>query len=146
MSPVADGKAVELISELRAIKKQIEIRAATLGYAERCRQAIPVCGGECCRWHFPKALTAVDFFVAVFDMTALERQMLTEQIANPDNEQYQCPLLRKDGCIFAFRSRPIVCTSAFPCLAGTEYWQYKERFRKGIKILYAALGRLVGGH
>ena len=143
MSPAFALKAAELISDLRAIKQQIEGRAGALGYSARCQQAIEVCGGECCIWHFPQTLTAVDFFIAAFDLAAEERQVLAKQIKSPVNERYQCPLLRKDGCIFAFQSRPIVCTSAFPCLAGGEYWQYKEKFRKDIETIYAALGRLV---
>ena len=143
MSPVFARKAAQLISDLRAIKRQIEGRAEALGYSKRCRQAIEVCGGECCVWHFPQTLTAVDFFIAVFDLTADERQVLVEQIENPAKERYQCPLLRKGGCIFAFQSRPIVCTSAFPCLAGEEYWVYKERFRKDIDGIYTDIRRLL---
>jgi len=143
MRPVSVRKAARLISDLGIIKKQIEGQAEVLGYSERCRQAIEVCGGECCVWHFPQTLTAVDFFIAVFDMTADERQVIVRLIQNSGNKRYQCPLLRKEGCTFAFQSRPMVCTSAFPCLAGGEYWVYKERFRKDIDSIYTDIRRLL---
>ena len=143
LRPAATQKAGALISDLKSIKQQVESRATTLGYSERCRQAIPVCGGECCVWHFPKTLTPVDFFIAVFDLAADERRVLVKQIENSDNEHYRCPLLQKDGCAFSFENRPIVCTNAFPCLAGTQYWQYKEQFRKDIEAIYTVLGGLL---
>jgi hypothetical protein len=143
MRPAVVLKAAELISGLKAIKQQIEGRAGALGYSARCQQAIEVCRGECCIWHFPKTLTAVDFFIAAFDLAAAERKVLVEQVRHPVKSSYQCPLLRKDGCIFAFQSRPIACTSAFPCMVGGEYWAYKESFRKDIDDIYAVIRHII---
>ncbi len=143
MAPAAAIRVGEIIAELRSIKQKIKDRAVSLGYADRCRRAISVCGGECCIWHFPKNLAAVDFLMAVFDLSESRKKPLLEQIQQPQVRPYQCPLLREDGCIFAFESRPMVCTSAFPCLAGTAYWQYKESFREDINTFRAALGRLL---
>ncbi len=143
MEPAAVDTAAQLIFDLGAIKRQIEDRAESCGYSKRCREAIAVCRGECCRWHFPKTINRVDFFIAVFHLAADATSALVEQVRPTDDRPYQCPLLRKDGCIFAFESRPVVCTSAFPCLAGTDYWRYKERFRKDIDAIRAALSCLI---
>ena len=145
MDSRAATEARGLISDLRAIKQKIEVRAATLGYSERCRESIATCRGECCRWHFPKSLSVVDFLVAVFTLAPDERKALVKQVEAASNRSYQCPLLRKDGCIFVFENRPVVCTSAFPCLAESAYWHYKETFREEIDKLRAALGRLIDG-
>ncbi len=146
MTPEAVDAAAQLISDLVSIKHQIEARARSLGYSEKCRQAIGVCGGECCRWHFPKTLTRIDFFMAVFNLEACERTALEEQVQSAGDEFYHCPLLQKNGCIFGFENRPVACTNAFPCLVGQEYWQYKERFKNDIETIRAALDSLIDQH
>lgn len=137
------AEAEQLIAQLGAIKRHVEDRAASLGYSERCREAIAVCGGECCRWHFPKTINRIDFFLAVFGMTDTEKEAVVKQVQPTDDQAYHCPLLCEDGCIFSFANRPVVCTSAFPCMAGSDYWQYKESFRKEIDNFRAALDRLI---
>lgn len=146
MEPAVVTEAARLVADLGAVKRQIENQAALLGYSKRCRAAIAVCKGECCRWHFPKTINRVDFFIAVFRLAPDLRSALVEQVRPTDDRGYQCPLLRKDGCIFSFENRPVVCTSAFPCLAGTVYWQYKESFRKEIDAIRTALGNLIDQH
>ena len=76
-------------------------------------------------------------------MTTSAKQAVVKQVLPGNNQTYRCPLLRKDGCIFSFANRPVVCTSAFPCMAGSVYWQYKETFRKEIDTLRDALDRLI---
>lgn len=139
----AVAEAGELIAALMSIKTKIEERARALGYAERCRRSIAVCAGECCRWHFPKRLSRVDFLAAVFNLQAAERAALTTQVRTAGDRFYQCPLLQRNGCIFSFENRPAVCTVAYPCLAGSDYWDYKERFGKDINRLREALGELI---
>jgi hypothetical protein len=141
--PADAAEAEQLIAELGAIKRHVEDRAASLGYSERCRQAIAVCRGECCRWHFPKTINRIDFFIAVLGMADTEKEAVVKQVQPVDDQAYRCPLLREDGCIFSFANRPLVCTNAFPCMAGSDYWQYKETFRKEIDKLRAALDRLI---
>ena len=144
MGPAAVEQAAGLIAALASIKETIENQARALGYTQRCRQAIEVCGGECCIWHFPKTITAADFFIAVFDLAENETAVLVDQVREtPGEPAYQCPLLRKDGCIFDFQHRPLVCTAAFPCMAGQQFWYTKERLRTEIETLRAALGRLI---
>ncbi|MCP3952289.1 MAG: hypothetical protein GY697_08750 [Desulfobacterales bacterium] len=146
MPAAAVDAVVQLISDLGAIKRQIEDRAESRGYSERCREAIAVCGGECCRWHFPKTIDRVDFLIAVFNLSADEKAVLVKQVQSAEDSVDGCPLLRKDGCVFTLETRPVVCTSAFPCLAGTAYWQYKETFREDIDAIRAALDSLIGTH
>lgn len=143
MDSQAIAEAGDLVAALMSIKKMIEERAWALGYSETCRQAIAVCAGECCRWHFPRRLSRVDFFAAVFALQDTARNALTEQVQASGDRVYQCPLLQRDGCIFSFENRPAVCTAAYPCLAGSDYWDYKERFRKERTRLRDALEKLI---
>jgi len=143
MDKQAASEAGDLIHRMAVIKNKIEARARALGYAEKCRQAIAVCTGECCRWHFPKRLSRVDFFAAAYNLPVPARAALTEQVQKADERIYQCPLLRHDGCFFSFENRPAVCTVAYPCLAGSNYWEYKERFREELNRLRKTLGRLI---
>jgi hypothetical protein len=143
MGPQSLQASTELIAELSAIKVSIEDRARLLGYAEQCRRSIDVCRGECCRWHFPRTLDRIDFFAALCNLTDLERKVLVRQVGTAPGRRYQCPLLQKNGCIFTFDNRPAVCTAAFPCLAGEAYWHYKERFRKDLAAVRAALEALI---
>ena len=143
MGPADTAEAEQLIAALGAIKRHVEDRAALRGYSERCRQAIVVCRGECCRWHFPKTINRIDFFIAIFGMTDTEKEAVVKQVQPVGGQAYRCPLLREDGCNFSFANRPVVCTSAFPCMAGSDYWQYKEGFREDIDAIRAALDRLI---
>jgi len=143
MGPADAAAADQLVADLGGVKRQIEERAAALGYAGRCRRAIPVCRGECCRWHFPRTIDRVDLFIAVAGLSSDEMTAVVAQVRSAADRPYQCPLLRADGCIFAFEKRPVVCTSAYPCVAGSDYWRYKETFRREIDTIRAALGRLM---
>jgi len=143
IGPADAAEAEQLIADLGTIKRHVEDRAALLGYSERCREAISACRGECCRWHFPRTINRIDFFIAVFGMTDTEKEAVVKQVQPMAGQAYGCPLLRVDGCIFSFVNRPVVCTSAFPCLAGADYWKYKESFRKDIDAIRAALGSLI---
>lgn len=143
MDPHAASEAGTLINKVMVIKNEIEARAQVLGYVNKCRQAIAVCAGECCRWHFPKRLSRVDFFAAVFRLSEPDRAALAAKLQAAGDGIYQCPLLQPDGCIFSFENRPAVCTAAYPCLAGSDYWEYKERFREELTRLRKILGQLI---
>ena len=143
MGPTAAAEAAQLVAKLGQIRRRIEDRAAALGYSERCRQSIPVCAGECCVWHFPRNIDRVDFLVAITGLSAAERAALVKQVQATDDSSCRCPLLREDGCILTFDNRPVVCTNAFPCIAGSEYWQYKETFQEDIEDIRAELNRLI---
>jgi len=143
MDSQALAETEDLIAALKSIKRKIEERAQALGYSEVCRQSIAVCAGECCRWHFPKRLSRVDFFAAVFKLQAVARTALAVQVHASGDGVYQCPLLQNDGCTFSFEERPAVCTAAYPCLAGSDYWEYKERFSSARASLRKALGKLI---
>ena len=146
MGPAATAEVEQLVAKLGEIKRRIENRAASLGYSEHCRQSIPVCAGECCVWHFPRDIDRVDFLVALTGLAAAERAALVEQVQLAADLSHKCPLLREDGCILTFDNRPVVCTNAFPCMAGSEYWQYKETFREDTEDIRAELNRLIGNN
>ena len=142
LGPGGFAAVAQLVADLRKIKRRIEDRAQALGYSARCRQAIPTCAGECCRRHFPRTINRVDFLIALFGSSAAERKALVKKLQAVDLS-HQCPLLRADGCILSFANRPMVCTNAFPCFAGEDYWRYKETFRDNIEDTRAALNRLI---
>ena len=131
------------IAELKIIKYQIESKADELGYSEACKKSINYCKGECCIWHFPKKINWLDFFIAISGLLASKLSELFEQLNEVDNVKYQCPLLHKDGCFFSFDNRPITCTNAYPCFAGDQFWEFKERKRNNIKALYMSLDQIL---
>jgi hypothetical protein len=56
-----------------------------------------------------------------------------------DNGKYQCPVLRENGCLFSFDSRPLACSNAYPCFSGELYHNFLERKRKEVGAQYLLL-------
>ncbi len=135
-------RALKNIAGLNEIKEEIEEKARSLGYSRACKESIPVCKGACCKWHFPRDLDNVDFFIAVHDLPPERRQQLERKLRDFNDKNYQCPLLREDGCFFSFADRPIVCTIAYPCSMGRSYWEMLQKKREAIKKRRLALARI----
>ncbi len=127
------------IKEIIALKYQMETIASQKGYSQACKASIPTCRGDCCKWHFPRNLTPVDFFIAIFYMPEEQQVALTKLIHN--NNKNQCPVLLKTGCFLTFEQRPVLCTNAYPCFNDRPYWVEKEKknilFKKAIDTLDA---------
>jgi len=125
------------VKEIIALKYEMETIAAQKGYSQSCKASIPTCRGECCKWHFPRNLTHVDFFIAILFMPKEQRAALAKLICN--NKNNQCPVLLKTGCFLSFEQRPVLCTNAYPCFNGRSYWIEKEKkniqFKKAIDAL-----------
>ena len=141
--PQSRKKVLQRVEEVQSIKYEIGDRAEKLGYDKACRDAIPVCRGECCRWHFPQNIRTVDFFLALLRLSRKGRSSLVRKLQDTENESYQCPLLCEDGCFFSFNERPIVCTNAYPCFAERKYWELIETKRKRIENLYFSMEKLL---
>ncbi len=131
-SDAAKTKALAEIRVLHHIKSRIESQACRMGLSKACRESIPGCKGECCIWHFPKNLAAVDFFVSLHYLSSTQQDALDRKLRKCENTRYQCPLLNKDGCFFSFDARPMVCTAAYPCFAKQSYWEYYDEQQKDI--------------
>ncbi len=131
------GDAKLLVKEIIALKYQMETVAAQKGYSQACKASIPTCRGECCKWHFPRNLTHVDFFIAILFMPGEQQAALAKLICN--NKKKQCPILLKNGCFLSFEQRPVLCTNAYPCFNDRSYWIEKEKkniqFKKAIDAL-----------
>jgi len=125
------------VKEIIALKYQMETIAALKGYSQACKASIPTCRGECCKWHFPKNLTQIDFFIAILFMPEEQRTALAKLICS--NKKNQCPVLLKTGCFLSFEQRPVLCTNAYPCFNDRSYWIEKEKkniqFKKAIDAL-----------
>ena len=125
------------VKEIIALKYQMETIAAQKGYSHACKTSIPTCRGECCKWHFPKNLTQVDFFIAILFMPEEQQAALAKLICS--NKKNQCPVLLKTGCFLSFKQRPVLCTNAYPCFNDRSYWIEKEKkniqFKKAIDAL-----------
>ncbi|NQT70738.1 MAG: hypothetical protein HQ552_14315, partial [Desulfobacteraceae bacterium] len=132
------ARAFGAVSEVNRIRHQIYKKAAGFGYVKQCIDSIPVCKGECCKWHFPKNLSRLDLFITVFSITVAKQTALAEQLAL-NNGKYQCPVLRKNGCLLAFDSRPLVCSNAYPCFAGASYHEFLKKQRKKINVQHLLL-------
>lgn len=133
-------RAAELqVKEIITLKYQMETIAAQKGYSQACKASIPTCRGDCCKWHFPRNLTHVDFFIAIFHMPEEQRAALAKLICS--NKKNQCPVLLKTGCFLSFEQRPVLCTNAYPCFNDRSYWIKKEKknilFKKAIDALDA---------
>lgn len=124
MRGAARSRALAEVDVLDRIKQEMATLAGRLGFSRACRNAIPVCGGECCRWHFPKHLTAVDFFLSLHHLSPTRRRALAAQLRPRGMIRYQCPLLTETGCFFSFAARPMTCTAAYPCFATQDYWDF----------------------
>jgi len=130
------------VKEIIALKYQMEAIAAQKGYSQSCKASIPTCRGECCKWHFPRNLTPVDFFIAILFMPEKQQAALAKLIGN--NKNNQCPVLLKTGCFLSFEQRPVLCTNAYPCFNDRSYWIEKEKkniqFKKAIDALAVTAG------
>jgi hypothetical protein len=115
-----------ILEDLFLIKTDIEARAVELGYSRNCKANITICRGQCCKWHFPENLDAVDFFVALREMESPRRSELFILLQQKEEGSFQCPMLKEDGCFFNFRQRPMVCTAAYPCFLNTSYWTFQN--------------------
>jgi len=134
--------ALVAVSEVKRIRHGIYKKAAGLGYVERCMDSIPVCKGECCKWHFPKKLDLPDLFITVCSITTGEQTALADQLAL-NNGKYQCPLLRENGCLLSFDSRPLVCSIAYPCFAGASYHEFLKKQQKKINVQHVLLKEIL---
>ncbi len=132
------------INEIIALKYQMEAIADQKGYSQACKASIPICNGDCCKWHFPKNLTYIDFFIAIFHMPD-ELQAGLAKLIN-SNTKNQCPVLLETGCFLSFEQRPVICTNAYPCFNDRSYWIEKEKknilFQKAIDTLDAIVTRV----
>lgn len=141
----ADRKKVQGAARaLARIRRAIHAEATALAYNERCQAAIPDCRGECCRWHFPKNLDRRDLLLMASGLTTQGLDALEQQLSK-EAENYQCPLLITDGCLFTLETRPLVCVSAYPCFAADRYHRFLNDQRKAIEIHYRVLQGLVKG-
>jgi len=130
---LSDGDRKNLlgnIDEIRKIKYLIEEKARELGYSKACKESVSLCGGMCCKWHFPTVLSPADFLVAICGQPINRRIGLLEQLSSFSGSKDQCPLLCVNGCFLSFETRPVSCTTAYPCHAGQIYWEFKEE-KKG---------------
>jgi len=134
----------KLAEDLYEIKKETEQTAITFGYSSVCRASIAVCRGECCRLYYPKTFSAADFLVIIGSLTPRECEELAHRILLGSSvSNGKCILLMKDGCILSFKSRPMVCTNAYPCFAGRVYWEIKEAGNRRAKTLFESLNDLI---
>jgi len=135
-------QAVEiLIREIISIKYQLETIADQKGYSQACKTYIPTCRGECCKWHFPRNLTYMDFFLAIFRMPEEQQGELAELIFN--NTRNQCPVLLETGCFLSFEQRPVTCTNAYPCFHEQSYWNEKDKKNILFKKAFDSLDAIV---
>ena len=129
------------VREIITLKYQLETLAAQKGYSKRCKDSLPVCHGDCCKWFFPRNLTPVDFLVAIFHMPEDQQAGLAEQISS--NKNKQCPVLLNTGCFLSFEQRPVLCTNAYPCFNDRSYWIEKEKQNTRFKAAMESLGAIV---
>ena len=138
------ARAFGAVSEVNRIRHQIYDKAAGFGYVKLCMDSIPVCKGECCKWHFPKNLSRLDLFITICSITVAEQTALADQLAL-NNGKYQCPVLRRNGCLLSFDSRPIACSNAYPCFAGESFHKFLLKQRKEIDVQYIFLKEVFHG-
>ena len=132
------SKALKAVSEINSIRQRIYEKAIRFGYVTKCRDAIGVCKGECCKWHFPKNLSYPDLFIIVCSISAEEQKILRDLIVF-ENGKYQCPILRENGCSLSFDNRPLACSNAYPCFAGGSFYDFLTKQRKEIDEHYILL-------
>jgi hypothetical protein len=133
--------ALKAVNNINRIRYQIYEKAIELGYVKKCIDSIPVCKGECCKWHFPKNISCPDLFITVCGSSSKKLTALKDQIIF-DNGKYQCPVLRENGCLLSFDTRPLVCSNAYPCFSGELYHNYLQRKRKEIDAHYIFLNKI----
>jgi hypothetical protein len=133
--------ALKAVTKINRIRYQVYEKAMELGYVKKCINSISVCKGECCKWHFPKKPVFPDLFITVCGSSTKELTALKDQILF-DNGKYQCPVLRENGCLLSFDSRPLACSNAYPCFSGELYHNFLERKRKDIDVQYIVLNEI----
>jgi len=133
----------KLAADLHTIKKEIEQTAVSFGYSHACRTSIAVCRGECCRLHFPKTFSEADFLAIIGSLTQEERDSLSRRMLENRFQSEQCVLLKPDGCFLSFKSRPMVCTNAYPCFASRAYWEIKEAGNRRAQPIFKRLNGLM---
>jgi hypothetical protein len=136
------AKAFGVVNEVNHIRRQIYEKALGCGYVKQCIDSISVCKGECCKWHFPKNLNRLDLFITLCSITVAEQNALADQLAL-NNGKYQCPVLRKNGCLLSFDNRPLICSNAYPCFAGASYHEFLKKQRKKINIRHVLLKEIL---
>ena len=136
------GDAELQVKEIIVLKYQMETIADQKGYSQACKASIPKCRGECCKWHFPKNLNRLDLFITLCSITVAEQNALADQLAL-NNGKYQCPVLRKNGCLLSFDNRPLSCSNAYPCFAGASYHEFLKKQRKKINIRHVLLKEIL---
>jgi hypothetical protein len=129
------------VKEIITLKYQMETIATQKGYSQACKASIITCKGECCKWHFPRNLTHIDFFIAIFFMLEKQQTELAKLICN--NKKNYCPILLKTGCFLSFEQRPVLCTNAYPCFNDRSYWIEKEKTNIRFKSVIDALDIIV---
>lgn len=129
--------------KLKIIKYQIEDKAQKLGYSKACRESISDCKGQCCIRYFPQNLCFIDFFLIVCGLSKTKLLQLNDHLLNFQNNKYQCPLLKKNGCFLDFDTRPFFCTNAYPCFIQNQYWQFLAVKKKEIQAIYYFLNNFL---
>jgi hypothetical protein len=129
-----------LINKVVSLKQQMEALANQKGYSNACKTSIPTCKGECCKWHFPRNLNHIDFFIAIFNMSEVQQAEFSKIILN--NNGNHCPVLLKNGCFLSFEQRPVLCTNAYPCFNERSYWKEKEKRNIQFKKVFDSLENL----
>lgn len=132
-----------LVEKWQFIITRIKTRSEALGYSEACIQHIPVCKGECCKWHFPKKIDDVQFFVSMVRLSEGDIQQLAELLDNNSHSAYQCPVLLEDGCFLSFENRPVICSSAYPCFAQKAYHDYLNVEKRELGKIYDDIEQMI---
>ena len=135
--------AFKKAEKLKIIKYRIEDKAQKLGYSKACQESIYDCKGQCCTWHFPENLCFIDFFLMVCDLSKTKLLELNAHLLNFQNNTYQCPILKKNGCFLDFDTRPLFCTNAYPCFIQDQYWQFLAVKKKEIQSIYFFLNKFL---
>jgi hypothetical protein len=143
MDPVDGNRVFPILQGIARLKYEIEARAAVLGYDRLCAGHIPVCKGECCKWHYPRHLDVMDFFLALTTLAESRRKELLLWLSESRSGAGRCPLLTDTGCFFDFEERPIVCTAAYPCFNSTSYWAFQASKTRSIRELKMALEQVL---
>jgi hypothetical protein len=140
LSKQSREEGVVLINKVVALKQQMEALANQKGYSNACKTSIPTCKGECCKWHFPRNLNHIDFFIVIFNMSEVQQAEFSKIILN--NNGNHCPVLLKNGCFLSFEQRPVLCTNAYPCFNERSYWKEKEKRNIQFKKVFDSLENL----
>jgi hypothetical protein len=133
----------ERIDRAADTRREIQAAARRRGYDRRCTEAIPTCGGECCRWHFPRTLSAADVVIMTWQASATDVERLRTGIiaAKPD----RCPLHTPRGCRLSCDRRPMACANAFPCFAGESYHRFTIEKMRRLQPVLTEIEKILNG-